>query len=149
MSRRDEHLDDVLCQCDGSAIGHPLTAPGCAATVKAGSYGTGWRWYGLNPPTTSAVSADILAELARVTTDPVRRRQYQAQVRILRAADAEWRAQDRLATSLYRERNALEDLRIGTPAEKRKAAVALPKTREALARAQDAARELRTRHLAA
>ncbi len=40
MSRRDEHLDEVLCFCHGieQASGHPLGTEGCTATVKAGSY---------------------------------------------------------------------------------------------------------------
>lgn len=149
MSRRDEHLDEVLCHCDGDdRRGHPLAAARCTAKVRPAAYGPGWTHYGLDPATPAATSAEIFTELARVTTDPQRRERYRASAAILRAADREWAAQRRMETSLYRERSALESLRLGTPGEKRKAKVSLEKAREALERARQAALELRRRNVA-
>lgn len=41
MSRSD-HLNDVLCHCDQTEDGHPLSTPGCVSEIKPGRYSRDW-----------------------------------------------------------------------------------------------------------
>lgn len=98
---RTEHLAGVDCHCTASEQGetpHPLGTPGCASTVKVGTYSQA-------SPRSGAwtTAADIYAELARIAPSKEARAHWKGRAAIAQSANREWSAQDARTSQRQRE----------------------------------------------